>query len=192
MNIEILALCDAATENQGKTHDEFTKARGLPGWLDKTEGNELTLTLFAADRGAGASAPLLRDVVNAHGRSLMEGRLTDIAASDQHVVKPWFGSRVPLSPPVLDLTTEGFPLVGGRADFIDGQVVPVIVYRHRLHAINVFVFAADRLPAAPLGHQQRHGFNIVGWRQGDFVLVAASDLNVADLDRLAGHISAAP
>ena len=37
------------TEMQRKKFMEFTKRRGLPGWVDKTEGNRITVTLFSGD-----------------------------------------------------------------------------------------------------------------------------------------------
>src|SRR5262249_59535380 len=75
----------------------------------------------------------VRDAMAAHIRGLVSERLTDVASSDRHTVKPWFEGRVELAPPVEDLTSEGFPLVGGRVDFVGGRRVAALVYRHRLH-----------------------------------------------------------
>ena len=41
-----------ATDTQRKKFAAFTKFRGLPGWIEKTEGSKIVLTLFSGDAGA--------------------------------------------------------------------------------------------------------------------------------------------
>src|SRR5262249_12065537 len=79
------------------------------------------------------------EVISAHLRSLQGDHLIDVQTSDQHTVKPWFNGRLDVAPPVVDLTTQGFTLVGGRLDYIDGRAVAVIVYRRRAHVLNLFI-----------------------------------------------------
>jgi anti-sigma factor RsiW len=104
--------------------------------------------------------------MSAHVRSLQGDHLTDVQTSDQHTVKPWFNGKLDIAPPVVDLTAQGFTLLGGRLDYLDGKAVASIVYRRRTHVINLFVAqeAASEGHAAKLETMQ--GFNIRRWRVG--------------------------
>jgi anti-sigma factor RsiW len=117
-------------------------------------------------------------LVAAHVRSLLVTHLTDVASSDQHTVKPWFLGKLDFAPPVVDLAQEGFPLTGGRLDYIGGKVVPALVYKRHNHIINVFVWPAGKMQA-PAGTLD--GYHVESWSQGGFIYAAVSDLNIADL-----------
>ena len=67
---------------------------------------------------------------------MMADHLTDVPTSDQHTVKPWLSARLDLSPVVKDFAAEGYPLVGGRLDYVDGHRAAAIVYRRDKHVIN--------------------------------------------------------
>lgn len=115
---------------------------------------------------------------------------TDVLSSNQHSVKPWFDGRLNFTPPVKDLGPEGFPLVGGRLDYVDNRPVAAVVYRRRLHIINLFnspaaEHAADRLP----GSEVRGGFNIVHWTKLRLSYWAVSGLSAADLRNFAQLVS---
>ncbi|MDX2203439.1 MAG: anti-sigma factor [Hyphomicrobiaceae bacterium] len=132
--------------------------------------------------GAGeARARLEHDVVSAHVRSLLDTPI-QVASSDTHTVKPWFAGRVDVSPVVRDLAAEGFMLVGGRLDYVDGRRVAVVVYRQRQHVINVFTWsaAAARPPQAVV----RNGYNLLTWAAGGVTYCAISDLNLGEMERL--------
>ena len=131
------------------------------------------------------------DVVSAHLRSLQAGHLTDVETSDQHTVKPWFNGKLDVAPPVIDLTAQGFTLIGGRLDYINGQPVASIVYRRRKHVINLFV--AQQLGAAVHGVKDEtvQGFNIRHWSESGLDLWAVSDIDAGELSEFGQKFTAA-
>lgn len=129
---------------------------------------------------------LTDEIVASHVRSLLSNRAVDVASSDQHTVKPWYNGKLDFSPPVLDLTGDGFPLVGGRLDYVDHRPVAALVYRHAQHLINVYVLpaAGSAGEAAPRAASQ-NGFHVLHWTQGGMTYWAISDVESGQLTRLA-------
>jgi anti-sigma factor RsiW len=124
---------------------------------------------------------LEREIVSAHIRSLLQDSPIQIASSDVHTVKPWFTGRVEFAPQVKDLTPEGFPLLGGRLDYVGERRVGVIVYQRRRHLVNVFIWPAENTaPIAPYGLVQK-GYNLVTWSEAGVTYWAISDLNAGEL-----------
>lgn len=121
--------------------------------------------------------------VASHIRSLsLESHLTDVATSNRHVVKPWFNGKIDFAPRVPELAAQGFPLVGGRLDYIDGHQVAAIVYKRRLHTINLFVQPAGTL-SLPFGSSDRHeGYSLVRWTDSGLEYWAVSDVDLRDLE----------
>lgn len=125
---------------------------------------------------------LVAEVSTAHIRSLMgETHLNDVISSDRHTVKPWFQGRLDYAPDVVDLAQAGFPLAGGRLDYVNGRAVAALTYRHRLHVINLFEWPAaspgERAPEA-VTHQ---GYSIVRWKHGGLEYWAITDGAPSDL-----------
>jgi anti-sigma factor RsiW len=119
---------------------------------------------------------LLGDAVSAHLRSLQAEHLTDVQTSDQHTVKPWFNGRLDIAPPVIDLTAQGFTLIGGRLDYLDGRPVAAIVYKRRAHVINLFVVQAVGSARTTPRSTSVQGFNARQWGDQDLDFLAISDL----------------
>ncbi|HEY4921846.1 MAG TPA: anti-sigma factor [Xanthobacteraceae bacterium] len=129
------------------------------------------------------------EVVGNHIRSLMAAQPIDVASSDQHTVKPWFNGRIPVSPRVVDLATEGFPLVGGRIDVIAQTPVPSLVYRFRKHLISLTEMQGG---GAPPPERTTDGYHTIGWRAGGVTYWAVSDVDLDALQKFVKLWQAAP
>ena len=138
---------------------------------------------YGALRRTSPGAGMADVLLDSHIRSLMPGHLIDVASTNQHTVKPWFNGRVDLSPLVPNLDSAGFPLLGGRLDYVEGRAVAVVVYGRRQHVINVYSWPAG--PATPprTGSIDEKGYHLVEWRSGDIDLWAVSDVNRAELQQ---------
>ena len=135
--------------------------------------------------GTSAEVPVLAELVSGHVRSLMVDHLVDVATSDQHTVKPWFNGKVDFAPPAADFTASGFPLIGGRVDYIAGRPVAVLVYKRRQHIINVFIWPAPSSETAE-GHEVAlQGYHLLRWSKAGLTFWAVSDVSSAELASLA-------
>ena len=124
---------------------------------------------------------LATQLIAGHVRSLMANHLTDVASSDQHTVKPWLDAKLDFAPAVVDLSSEGFPLIGGRLDYLDNRAVAALIYQRRKHFINLFVW-----PAAPDETRTpktitRQGYQLLHWVESDLNYWAVSDVNEKEL-----------
>ena len=143
--------------------------------------------VVAAFLGSGATwlalSPVPADadmVVANHVRALMAPRPVDVESTDRHTVKPWFSGRIPEAPRVVDLSNDGFALVGGRVDVIGRAPVPTLVYRVRQHLISLSALPASRAAAMP--ETQIAGYNVESWTDNGVTYWAVSNVAAADLD----------
>ena len=130
----------------------------------------------------GGEDRLAAELFASHGRATVGQRMIDVASSDLHTVKPWLSARLPYSPPVADLAAAGFPLAGGRVDYIDGRPVAVLVYTRRKHTVEAFVWPAERGPARTLA---RAGLNMESFSAGEMRFWLLSDVSAEELRELA-------
>jgi len=124
---------------------------------------------------------LATQLIASHVRSLMANHLTDVASSDQHTVKPWLDAKLDFAAPVVDLSAEGFPLIGGRLDYLDNHPVAALIYQRRKHFINLFIWPIT--PGASKGEKTmaRQGYHLLHWVDQDFNYWGVSDVSDSDL-----------
>ena len=158
-------------------------ARAAPPWQAMAASAILAAGLGSAStwlalRPAIEDTNLVGTLIADHKRGLLSGQPADIASSDRHAVKPWFG-RVALAPKVVDLAPQGFPLAGGRIDVIAGAPAPVLVYRRKAHVISLTALPAQGAP--PAGAFEIDGYSVQVWRGGGTDYWAISDTDPAGL-----------
>ncbi len=171
--------------------NEAAPARRGPNWLQawRWSGAVAALALvavFSWNLGRVSRMPsgddlVAQDVIDSHVRSLMANHLEDVPSTDQHTVKPWFNGKLDFSPPVEDLATDGFPLVGGRLDYLESRPVAALVYQCRRHFINLFIWPSTH--ASGQGAWMRQGYNLFHWTQSGMTFWVASDLNKTELEK---------
>jgi mycothiol system anti-sigma-R factor len=129
----------------------------------------------------GADQFLATQLIASHVRSLMANHLTDVASSDQHTVKPWLDTKLVFAPAVVDLSGQGFPLVGGRLDYLDNRPVAALVYQRRKHFINLFVWPAGAGADRTMKAISRQGYQLLHWLDSEFNYWAVSDISEKEL-----------
>jgi len=157
-------------------------------WLAAAAAVAVLLAGVARVSWSGGAAAARRDLVAqavlaSHVRSLIGTHLTDVASTDQHTVKPWFDGRVDFAPPVNDLEDQGFPLLGGRLDYLDGREVAALVYGRRRHFINLFVWPVEGEGASAARWETRRGYHLATWDDGGIRHWAVSDLSRGEMER---------
>lgn len=174
-------------ENSNKKQ-VFVRAR-FPwwSWMVLAACLLLAAATFVLDLQQHRERDLMGEIVSDHVRSLMATHLTDVLNSDQHTVKPWFTGKLDFSPEVRDLSSDGFDLLGGRLEYIDGHSAAAIVYQGRKHVINLFVWPSTGSDQEPQT-MARQGFNLIEWKQANMYYCAVSDLNQQELSELASML----
>lgn len=148
----------------------------------------LGLVFFLSNRTSHGST-LVDEVIANHVRSLLATHLVDIPSSDQHTVKPWFDGKVDFAPDVHDFAMSGFPLVGGRLDYLDGKTVVALVYQRNKHPINVFIAPAPGSSDTSPATYTRRGYNLLSWVNRDMRYWVVSDLNGTELRQFASLLA---
>lgn len=191
---QLEARIKAALPQEAKQRKRWLRWTWNPRWLNvgaafaSVFAVAWTITLYFSV--PSADELLADDVISSHVRSLMVNHLADVASSDQHTVKPWFNGKLDFSPTVTDFTAQGFPLVGGRLDYLDRRPVAALVYRHRLHLINVYEWPAAGEEPAAMRTLSRQGYHLVHWAQGDMAYWVVSDLDARELMNLVSIVQA--
>src|SRR5438874_12974007 len=133
-----------------------------------------------AQRG-GPDQFLATQLIASHVRSLMANHLTDVASSERHTVKPWLDAKLDFAPAVVDLSEKGFPLIGGRLDYLDNRPVAALIYQRRKHFLNLFVWPAGSDAARGAKTMTRQGYQLLHWVDSDFNYWVVSDVNGEEL-----------
>ncbi|SDC50050.1 anti-sigma factor, TIGR02949 family [Cupriavidus sp. YR651] len=189
LRARVLAALPGAPQ---ETFDDLAAPPAPAGWRNwftwAPAANAAMAVVTVAAVGLGLSQYAQREtpgdvtanaIVASHVRALMSTRAIDVASSDQHTVKPWFNGRIDYAPEVRDLSAAGFPLVGGRLDYIDGQRVAVLVYRRNQHPVDVFVMPGDS--SGDLGERVRQGYQLESWAARGMRYWAVTDASAGDL-----------
>jgi anti-sigma factor RsiW len=166
----------------GRPLSRWTMAPFSSRWLAFAASLALVATgswWVASNRAAGSA--LGDQVLASHVRSLMPGHLTDVVSSDQHTVKPWFNGKLDFSPPVYDFAGRGYPLIGGRLDYLEGRPVAALVYGRRRHLINVLLWPATQGRTNGPGVTNRQGYHLLHWTTPEYTYWVISDLGMAEL-----------
>lgn len=169
--------------NQEPTANKFWQWRWLA--LATSFAAIVVLSLIFFQARPNNDDLLAQEIVSAHIRSMMANHLTDVPSSDNHTVKPWFDGKLDFAPPVIDLTAQGFPLVGGRLDYAASRPIAALVYQRRQHFINLFVFPSTDNFDGGNKMSMRQGYNLIRWNKAGMTFWAVSDLNLSELQEFA-------
>jgi anti-sigma factor RsiW len=157
---------------------------GVRAWLNGGVAGiavcALALSAATLIQRPAPTGSIAQEIVSSHVRSLLSQHPIDVVSTDQHTVKPWFNGRLDYTPPVVDLAAQGFPLVGGRIDYVGHRTVAVLIYRYQKHPIDLYVFpdaGGTPVPAA----QASDGYAMAHWQRNGMAYWAITDAQSSHL-----------
>jgi anti-sigma factor RsiW len=163
--------------------------RSLWNWLTTATSGLATaclvLLLVVTLNHPSGQQELAQEIVSSHIRSLMANHALDVISTDQHTVKPWFNGKLDFSPPVKDLATQGFPLIGGRLDYLSGHTVAALVYQRHKHVLNLFIWPAKEKDSQIRTWGTIQGYNLLQWSHAGMNFWLVSDLNEQEMEDFA-------
>ena len=164
---------------------------GAPTWMS-AGAMAMSVAVLGLSMGLYLAVPsreqrLTQELVDDHVRSLQSNHLFDVISTNQHTVKPWFNGKLDFAPPVIDLAQQGYPLLGGRLDFVDGRAVAVTVYRSKLHMINLYVWQSSDAGTRPHVIEQR-GYHVAHWSVAGLTYWAITDASADELDGFVSNL----
>jgi anti-sigma factor RsiW len=176
----------ALHENQARSNSVAKSTAWAWAWLNPAVAAVCSVAFAFAlalyMRTPSESERLVQEIVASHYRSQLANHLVDVASSDRHTVKPWFNGKLDFSPPVIDLAAQGFPLIGGRLDYVNRRTVAALAYQRRLHIVNLFMWP-DRTPGnSPPEARSLQGFHLLHWTDSEMAYWAISDMAPKELN----------
>jgi len=167
------------------------RGMGAPTWMS-AGAMAMSVAVLGLSMGLYLAVPsreqrLTQELVDDHVRSLQSNHLFDVISTNQHTVKPWFNGKLDFAPPVIDLAQQGYPLLGGRLDFVDGRAVAVTVYRYKQHMINLYVWQSSDAGTRPHVIEQR-GYHIAHWSVAALTYWAITDASADELDGFVSNL----
>jgi anti-sigma factor RsiW len=163
----------------------------LASWRGLSVAAVLLLALFGIwglaqwSISSSSQNTLVQEVLSSHVRSLMANQLVDVTSSDQQTIKPWFTSKLDFSPPVINLTSQGFSLLGGRLDYLNGRSVAAIVYKRGNHVINLFIWPSTQKGESEPSTTTIQGYYLTHWTAYGMNCWAVSDLASEEMRQFA-------
>jgi anti-sigma factor RsiW len=151
----------------------------------------LALTLLFPDNGKTLSSLAVSD----HSRSIAVNHLVDVASADQRIVRPWFSAKLDFSPPVVDLPSSGFALLGGRVAVIRNRPVAAVVYKHKKEVVTLFCWPVSKDLVSD-GDYLIDGYHAYTWSSAECNYIAVSERNGRGLnefvDSFRDHLQSNP